>query len=254
MRANPVASAELRASFSHPGALRTWAAFLGALAVVLYAWWPRSDLAWHLRTATPPQTFVAVAVVLLLLAGYQNARSGADDRAPAGEAGLAELVALTPLSVARVIAGRLAAGSLVVLFQLALGLPFLLASLGVSGILPSALPMVAAVVAAAAMAWRASALALRLAMPNHSVLRDVLLLAGSAAYLSITFVAAPAINPLSALVDICDAQGRTLGVAGASLPFFAVSAIIGVLVSAAATVAAWAMLRAARAKARSGAA
>lgn len=246
MRANPVASAELRAAFGHPGALRAWAIFLGALTVVLGAWWPRSDLAWHLRTATPPQTFVAVAVVLLLLAGYQNARAGADDRVPSGEAGLAELVALTPLPVARVVAGRLAAGTLVVLFQLALALPFLLAALGVSGISVAVLPAVAAVVAASAMAWRTSALALRLALPNHPVLREVLLLAGSAAYLAVTFVAAPAANPLSALVDICDARVQTLVVAGASLPFSVVSVIIGLLVSTLATAVIWRVLRAAR--------
>lgn len=254
MRANPVASAEFRAAFGHPAALRAWAIFLGALTLVLGVWWPRSDLAWHLRTATPPQTFVAVAVVLLLLAGYQNARAGADDRVPSGEAGLAELVALTPLPVARVVAGRLAAGTFVVLVQLALALPFLLASLGVSGISVAVLPAVAAVVAASALGWRTSALALRLALPNHPVLRDVLLFAGSAAYLAVTFVAAPAANPLSALVAIGDAPARTLAVAGASLPFSAVSAIIGLLVSIAATAAAAGALRAARSASRGGAA
>lgn len=250
MRTNPVASADLRTSFSYAGALRVWAVFLVALALVLYAWWPRSDLAWHLRTVTPPQTFAAIAIALFFLTGYLNARMGAGEYVPAGETTLADLVALTPVPMAAVVAGRLAAGAITVLFQLLLGLPFLLAALGVSGVSASVLPAVAAVVAAAALAWRASGLALRLALPEHPVLRDVLLLAASAVYLAATFVAVPAANPIIALVDLAGGGDRTLPVAGASLPFFAVSAIIGLLVFAVAAVVSWAALRTARAAAK----
>ena len=246
MRTNPLASADLRSSFSHPGALRVWAIFLGVLALVLYAWWPRGSLAWHLRTSTPPQTFTAVAIVLFFLAGYLNARAGAGEYAPADETVLTDLVVLTPVRIGAVVAGRLAAGALTALFQLVLGLPFLLAALGVSGVSASVLPAVAAVVVSAALAWRASALALRIALPEHALLRDMLLLAASAAYLAGTFIAAPVLNPVAALVDLSGGQGRALAVAGTSLPFFAVSAIIGVLVTAAAGVASWAALRAAR--------
>jgi hypothetical protein len=252
VRMNPVASADFRTSFSHTGALHVWAVFLGALAVVLFTWWPRSNLAWHLRTATPLGTFAAVAIALLLLAGYLNARAGAGEYAPAEETTLTDLVALTPVPVAAVVAGRLAAGVIIVLFQLLLGLPFLLAALGVSGVSASVLPAVAAVVASAAMAWRASGLALRLTLPEHPVLRDVLLLAASALYLAATFVAVPAANPIIALVDLTGGGGRTLPVAGASLPFFAVSAIIGLLVFALAVVASLAALQAARKAAKDG--
>jgi hypothetical protein len=252
MRTNPVASADFRASFSHTGSLYVWAIFLGSLGVVLFAWWPRSDLAWHLRTATPPGTFAAVAIALFLLAGYLNARAGDGEYAPAETTTLADLVALTPVPVTAVVAGRLAAGAITVLFQLLLGLPFLLAALGVSGVSASILPAVAAVVASAAMAWRASGLALRLALPEHPVLRDVLLLAASIVYLAATFVAVPAANPLSALVDLAGGGSRTLSVAGASLPFFAVSAIIALLVFALAVVASLAALQTARKKAKDG--
>jgi hypothetical protein len=249
---NPVAAADLRASFTHTGALRVWATFLGALALVLYAWWPRSGLAWHLRTATPPGTFAAVAITLFFLAGYQNARAGAGEYAPAGVATLADLVAITPVPVAAVVAGRLASGVLTVLFQLLLGLPFLFAALGVSGVSVSILPAVAAVVASAAMAWRASGLALRLALPEHPVFRDVLLLSASVVYLAATFVAVPAANPLSALVDLAGGGDHTFPLAGASLPFFAVSVIIGLLVFAVAAVASLVVLRAARKAAKDG--
>ncbi len=242
MRTNPVAVADLRASFGDPGALRAHALFLGALAAVLYAWWPRSDLAWHLRTATPPQTFTAVAVTLLLLAGWLNARAGAgEDRA--GETPLAALVAHTPVTVAAVVAGRIAAGALAVLFQVLLGLPFLLAALGVSGVPASALPGVLAVVAAAALAWRTAGLALRLVLPSHGAVRDVLLVASSAAYLAATYVAAPAANPIAAIVAAAADGGRAVA---ASLPLYAVSGMIAVAVLAAATVVAAAALRAAR--------
>ncbi len=60
------------------------------------------------------------------------------------------------------------------------------------------------------------------------------------------FVAVPALNPLTALLDLAGGRDRALEAAGASLPFFAVSAIIGVLVSIVAGVASWVMLRAAR--------
>ncbi len=252
MRTNPVASADLRTSFSHTSALHVWAIFLGALALVLYAWWPRSALAWHLRTATPPGTFAAVAIALLLLTGYLNARAGAGEYAPSGETTLTDLVALTPVPVASVVAGRLAAGVITVLFQLLLGLPFLLAALGVSGVSASVLPAVAVVIASAAMAWRASGLALRLTLPKHPVLRDALLLVASALYLAATFVAAPAGNPIIALLDLAGGSDRTLPVAGASLPFFAVSAIIGLLVFALAVVALLAALQAARKAAKDG--
>jgi hypothetical protein len=246
VRTNPVAIADLHASFSHTGALRFWAAFLGALALVLFAWWPRSDLVWRLRTATAPGTFAAVTIALFFLAGYQNAREGAGEYAPAGVATLADLVAITPVPAAAVVAGRLASGVLTVLVQLLLGLPFVLAALGVSGVSVSILPAVAAVIASAAMAWRASGLALRLALPEHPALRDVLLLTASAVYLAATFVAVPAANPLNALVDLAGGIDRILPVAGVSLPFFTVSAIIALLVFSVAAAASLAVLRAAR--------
>jgi hypothetical protein len=124
----------------------------------------------------------------------------------------------------------------------------------VSGLPASVLPAVAAVVACSAMAWRASALALRLVLPNHPILRDLLLLASSGVYLAATFVALPAANPLTALVDLAEGRDRALAAAGVSLPFFAVSAIIGLLVTAAATVVAAAALRAARVAKKDGAA
>ncbi len=85
MKADPLRRRTSATSFGYAGALRVWAFFLGVLAVVLYAWWPRSSLAWHLRAAAPPQTFAAVSVVLFSLAGYLNARWGAGEYAPAGE-------------------------------------------------------------------------------------------------------------------------------------------------------------------------
>jgi hypothetical protein len=241
MRANPVAAADLRASLGDPSALRAHAIFLGALAAVLYAWWPRSELAWHLRTATPPRTFTAVAVTLLLLMAWLNARAGAgEDRA--GETPLADLVAHTPVTVAAVVTGRIAAGAVTVLFQILLGLPFLLAALGVSGVPAAALPGVLALVAAAALAWRAAGLALRLVLPSHGPMREVLLFASSAAYLAATYVVAPAANPLAAIVAAAGDIGRTVRT---SLPLYAVSGMIAVAVLAAATVVAAAALRAA---------
>ncbi|MCX7030763.1 MAG: hypothetical protein NTU62_11685, partial [Spirochaetes bacterium] len=50
--------------------------------------------------------------------------------------------------------------------------------------------------------------------------------------------------------DLAGGGDRTLPVAGASLPFFAVSAIIGLLVFAVAAVVSWAALRTARAAAK----
>ncbi len=245
MRTNPVAAADLRASFGDTGALRAHALLLGVLAAVLYAWWPRSDLAWHLRTATPPQTFTAVAVALFLLAGWVNARAGAGDE-QAGETRLADLVAHTPVTVAAVLAGRLVAGLLAALFQVLLGLPFLLAALGVSGISASVLPGVLALVAAAAMAWRAAGLALRLVLPSHGALRDVLLFASSAAWLAATYVAAPVVNPLAAIVEAAGGGGRRQNALGVALPLYVVSGIIALAVLAAATIVAAAALRAAR--------
>jgi len=260
MRKNPVASADLRAAFGRAEELRVTAILLAALAAVLTAWWPRSGLAWHVRTATPPQTFAAVSIALFLLAGWMNARAGAGERSGSGEragalavaeeATLADLVALTPVSAASAVAGRMAAGALVVLFQLALAAPFLVAALGVSGLGASVLPAVAVVVATAAMAWRAAAIALRLALPGHPILRDVLLLVASASWLAVTYFAAPSVNPIAALAGLARGERRALEVAGASLPFFAVSATIAVLVIAAAGVASWTALRAARAAAR----
>lgn len=245
MKVNPVAAADLRATFADQGARRMHAFFLAALAAVLYAWWPRGDLAWHLRTATPPETFTAIAVALFLFAGWLNARAGCGDDRPK-ETRLADLVAHTPVTIAAVVAGRLAAGLLAVLFHLLLGLPFLLAALGVSGVPASRLPVVLGLTAAAAMAWRAAGLALRLVMPSHGALRDVLLFASSAAYLAATYALAPAANPLAAIVDAAGGGWRPAFSPGAALPFPAVSGIIALAVLAAAAVVAALSLRAAR--------
>jgi len=251
-RANPVARSDLAGFFSYPAALRSLGVLLGILALVLYAWWPRGALAYNLRTTTPPQTFAAVALALLAAASYLNARAGAGEYAPPGETGLVDLVSLTPVPVASVVAGRLASGAVLVVFQLSLGLPFLLATLGVSGVSAVALVPALSVIGCSALAWRTSALAMRLTLPDHPLLRDIVLFASGTAFLVATFTLAPACNPVAALLDLAAGGARPMSVFSASLPFFAVSAIISALVVAAATAVSYAALRAARNAAQHG--
>lgn len=225
---NPFIEEGARIYFSHRAILRTYALLLVVLAGLLVIWWPRGAVASLLPPANGPRTLSVVAVGLFVALAWLSARYGAEDYSSASFIRMTDDVALTPLSVASVIGGKLSFALLHTLFLLALGTPFLLAALGVSAVPAGASFRILLVVGSSAMACRALGLFLLTVLGEHALVRDIVMLSAGLAAIPASMAAFPPANPISAILSLSGAANLppTVGILGADLPFSMFSVIV----------------------------
>jgi hypothetical protein len=205
--------ADLSAAFSRPSILRTYTYYLLAMSAIVFFWWPRGTLAASLRAGDAPITFAAAALGMFGCLAYLNARLGAEDYPGRESVGLREVLALAPVSAAGLVAGKLTAAALHTLFLLALGMPFLAAARGVSGVPLEAALEALLVAGCAALAFRSFGLLLYALLEQHPVVKDVLLLFCGLGLVFVPMLLAPAANPVSTLLALGgEGHGRTMGI------------------------------------------
>jgi len=248
---NPFVEEGLRAYFSHAVILRTYVVLLALLGALLFFWWPRGPVASSLFPTGGPRTFTVVAMGWLAGLAWLIARYGAEDYSSGSFIRLREYVTLTPVAISTVIAGKLAFSVLHTLFLLALGAPFALASLAVSGVPVVNAARALLVVGAAAVACRMLGLFLLIVLDERSLLRDLAMIAAGLTFIPASLALFPAANPVSAILSLGGASEHPAAVPllGAAIPFYLFSVIMSLLaaiVCAAALCASLAVVRKAR--------
>ncbi len=241
---SPFVRTELSAAFSRPAILRVYTYYLLAMSAIVFFWWPRGSLAASFREGAAPATFAAAALGLFGCLAYLNARLGAQDFPGKDVLALRDALTLTPVSVASIVFGKLAAGIAHTIFLLALGTPFLLAARGVSGAPPGAAASALVVAGCSALAFRLFGFLLFALFERRPVLKDVLLFFGGLALALLPMLAAPAANAVSTLLGL-GSDGRG---AGPGLAPVWVCAIYGLAVTAVFSVGSFAALMAIRRK------
>jgi len=252
---NPFIREGIRMSFSQGAMLRSYLTMAALLAVVCFFSWPLGSIALDAGSAGIPGTFSAVMVGLLACCAWISARSGAEGYSPETLAGLGEYATLTPVSLAALVAGKAAFGLLHTIFLLALGVPFMIASLAVSGVDPSRAGEALLVAGAFSFASRMLGLLLRALLGARTFLVNSLLFACGGLFLVVTILAAPALNPITALLRLAAAASGQAGIAaipGAPVPFFAISVILDLLAAILFAAGAYAALAVTRARGRAG--
>jgi hypothetical protein len=251
---NPFVKEGLQVYFSHATILRTYVVLLAVLGALLFFWWPRGPLAASLFPGAAPRTFTAVAMGWLAVLAWLSARYGAEDYSSGSFIPLREYVTLTPVAIGTVVAGKLAFATLHTLFLLALGAPFVLASLAVSAVPMPDAARAFLVVGAAAVACRMLGSFLLVALGERSLVRDLAMLAIACVAVPASLALFPAANPVSAILSLGGAVDSTEAVRllGATLPFYLFSVIINLLAAIACAAAMSVCLAVAR-KARHGA-
>jgi hypothetical protein len=239
---NPFIRGDLTAAFSRPTILRTYTYYLLAMSAIVFLWWPRGILSSSFREGSAPATFAAAALGMFGCLAYLNARLGAEDYPGRDAVGLRDVLTLTPVSVASLVAGKLAVAVLHTLFLLALGMPFLAVTLGVSGVPRAAAAAALAVAGCAALAFRAFGFLLFTLFEQRPALKDVLLLFCGLVLVFLPMLIAPAANPVSALLALGSAEGSGRQVALSAAGSLAAAAVF--------SGGAFAALRAARRKPR----
>jgi hypothetical protein len=189
-----------KAYFAQRTILRSYLLIPGALAVALMIAWPQDTVQGVLRGGPATDAFSVVAACFLGFMLYLGGRYGAEDYATDTLGNLREYVALPAVSPGSLVAGKAAFALLHTAFLVALGVPFLLAALGVSGAMPGALSRTLAVIAAAGLAVRMYGLLLLCIFGLRRLLRGAALLIGVGAYLAVTWLVLPAMNPVAALI------------------------------------------------------
>jgi hypothetical protein len=198
----PLVKEGVRVYFSQQMILRTYLLIPAALAVALIVAWPRGSLESVLAGGSPVDPFTVVAVAFLLFLVYLGGRYGLEDYSPDSLGNLREYMTLTPASVGALVAGKAAFAVLHTAFLLALGAPFLLAALSVSGSQAGALGAGFVVLASAGLAARMFGLFLLALFGPRKLLRSAAFLGGVAAFLVVTFLAVPLLNPAAALLAL----------------------------------------------------
>jgi hypothetical protein len=229
---NPFMDEGVRNYFTQPGILRSYLALIGMNGLVLLLWWPRATFEAVLRSGNSPDTFTVVAIVLYFCLAYLGARYGSEGFSPETQVQLREYVTLTPVPLASIIAGKVVFALLHTVFLLALGAPFLLASLAVSGAGPSSSLPALLVIGAATLAVRMYGLFVLILLGERQPFRTAALMLGIVLFLAVTAALAPAANPVVALLSIAPREVvPTLPVPllSGSIPFFSLSVIIDLL-------------------------
>jgi hypothetical protein len=198
----PLVQEGIKVYFSQALILRTYLLIPAALAVALIATWPQGPVESVLRAGAPMDPFTVVAVAFLLFLVYLGGRYGSEEYSPDSLGNLREYVTLTPASVGSLVAGKAAFAVLHTALLLALGAPFLLASLSVSGAPAGALGAGLATLASAGLAARMFGLFLLALLGQRKLLRSASFIGVFAAYLVVTFLAFPLASPVSALLAL----------------------------------------------------
>ncbi len=193
---------EMRTAVSERGTLRVYLVSVAVLGLALLVMWPRATMEAALRTGQASDTFEVVSVCFLLVLLYLGARFGAEDFAGSPGTQLRDYVTLTPISLATLTAGRLAAGTLHTIVLLLLGAPFLVASMAVGG---AELPMVLEamlVIGASSLVARTWGLLGLVLIPGRRGLRDALVFVAVMTTAVLTFFLTPAASPFHLLAGL----------------------------------------------------
>ena len=228
MARNPFLDEGVRTFFAHEAILRSYLALVGVIGLALFLWWPRATLDAVVRTGVFPGTFTIVCIGLYICLTYLGARYGSEGFSPEARVKVRDYARLTQVSLASIVAGKILFALLHTLFLLALGAPFLLASLAVSGgglalMLPALL-----VIGAATFAVRMYGL-LTLVLLERQIGRDLCLAGGVILFLVVSSLVVPAVNPIAALLSILprdEAAEAPISFPIGSIPFFSLSAIM----------------------------
>jgi hypothetical protein len=246
---NPFLDEGARTYFSHAPILRSYLVAVGLAGLALLVWWPRESLAAVLRTGAAPDTFAAAAIALFIAFSYLGARYGSEAYAPETVRRIQEYVTLTPVPLRSIALGKAGFAFLHTLFLLALGAPFLAASLAVSGLEPRAALEALMVLGAATLAARAYGFAMLVLLDSRRGLRESMLLVGIVAFFGLSIGLYPPANPVVALVWV-STRGRVPG--GAlpqpfpSMPYFLYSVLLDILAACLLICVAWWRLAAMR--------
>jgi hypothetical protein len=229
---NPFMDEGARTYFSGQPFLRSYLALVGLAGVSLFLWWPRVSFESVLRASAFPGTFTGVAIGLYLCLTYLGARYGSEGFSPEAQVQLRDYVLLTPVPLASIVAGKAMFALLHTVFLLALGTPFLLASLAVSGGGPSLVLPALAVIGAATFAVRMFGLFALAVMESSQFARNASLATGIILFLVVTALSVPAANPVVAILSILPGDRIAVGPISfpfGSIPFFSLSAIMSLL-------------------------
>lgn len=193
---NPFLREGLDAAFGRRAFRRIHLSLPAVLSVLLILVWPKGLLADFLRGGRSPQAFQTVAVAVLLLLSYLGGRSGLEEYAREVFAEAGDLAALRPVPLGTIIAGKFLFAALHTAFLLCLCLPFLAASLTVSGFGLPALSGACLLIYLPALAVRAGAVFLNLAFDPGPVGRNLALFTGAAALYLGTALLQPSLSPI----------------------------------------------------------
>jgi len=225
---NPFLDEGVRTYFVQEAILRSYFALVGVIGLALLLWWPRASLDAVVRSGIFPATFTTVCIGLYVCLTYLGARYGSEGFSPEARGKVREYALLTQVSLASIVAGRTLFALLHTLFLLALGTPFLLASLAVSGGGPALMLPALLVIGAATFAVRMYGL-LTLVLLERQVGRDLCLAAGIILFLVTSSLVVPAVNPITALLSILPgdkAAEAPISLPFGSIPFFLLSVIM----------------------------
>ena len=132
-QSNPLV-AEVRRGLAGSGpAHLAYLNYLAIQAVVLFLFWPKSELSQVLETGDGPNSLLAVVIALGVSVAYYNIRAGAEEILLPGQHSLREWAVATPLKLTRILRGYLCGHLVQTLHVIVLSSPLLFTAFSVAG-------------------------------------------------------------------------------------------------------------------------
>jgi len=132
-QSNPLV-AEVRRGLAGSGpAHLAYLNYLAIQAVVLFLFWPKSELSRVLESGDGPDSLLAVVIAVGVSVAYYNIRAGAEEILLPGQHSLREWALATPLKLTRILQGYLCGHLLQTLHVMVLSSPLLFIAFSVAG-------------------------------------------------------------------------------------------------------------------------
>jgi len=150
--------------------------YLLILAVILFLVWPGQSFYYYLDFNRHPQSFQIISIATLIILSFYSIRLGAQVYSHEDFHTMAEWLNLSPTTAAALLRGKIVLSFFHTLFLLTLSLPFLLASLSVSGLSLSELCFSLLVVFTASLTCRIIGLLLAAILTDRPFLLELSLM------------------------------------------------------------------------------
>lgn len=199
---NPVIEEGLQVYLTNKRVRRIYSYYFIFLALVLLIVWPKQPFQYFLKFNRYPQSFHITSICILISLCFLNIQFGSDSYTRDLFHSISDWLTLTPLTVLRLLLGKLTLSLIHCIFLLIFSLPFFIIPMSLSGVFLKELLMSILIILFCSMTCRIMGLLCLVSFRNHPFIHGTSLLLFLVILLFPTISLFPSVNPILALLRV----------------------------------------------------